>query len=152
MSKREEREAKMAEALGRRRFRTLLSGALVLLVLGALVFLWFLASQGSSPLASPDVINMGRSVYQENCAACHGAQGEGHVLLDSPALDETEHAWHHPDGQIQALLVSGGQNMPAFGDELTPSEIVAVIRFIQTWWTSDQLASQQENSRQMPLQ
>lgn len=152
MSKREEREARKAEALGSQRFRTMLNGALILLVLVALVYFWVLTNQPSEPLASAEVISLGRTVYQENCASCHGDRGQGHVLLNAPALDETEHAWHHPDGQIQALLLSGGQNMPAFGDELTPAEIVAVIRFIQTWWTSDQLGSQQENSKQMPLQ
>ena len=111
-SKREQRDARKAEALGRQRFRTILNGALVLAILGALVYFWVVTNQPSEPLASAEVISLGRTVYQESCASCHGDQGQGHVLLDAPALNETEHAWHHPDGQIQDLLVSGGVNIP----------------------------------------
>ena len=150
-SKREPRDARKAEALGRQRFRTILNGALVLAILGALVYFWVVTNQPSEPLASAEVISLGRTVYQESCASCHGDQGQGHVLLDAPALNETEHAWHHPDGQIQDLLVNGGVNMPAFGEQLSRDEIVAVIRFIQTWWTKEELASQQEISGQSPL-
>lgn len=41
---------------------------------------------------------------------------------------------------------------PAFGEQLSHEEIVAVIRYVQTWWTADQLASQQQASQQSPLQ
>jgi mono/diheme cytochrome c family protein len=42
--------------------------------------------------------------------------------------------------------------MPAFGEQLNHDEIVAVIRFMQTWWTADQLAAQQTASQSNPIQ
>jgi mono/diheme cytochrome c family protein len=41
--------------------------------------------------------------------------------------------------------------MPAFGDQLTDTEILAVIRYIQTWWTADQIDSQQQASESYPF-
>ncbi len=102
--------------------------------------------------ANEEMLALGQQVYESTCAACHGQQGEGHILPQAPALNETEHAWHHPDGQIQELIRNGGQTMPALGDKLTDEEIVAVIRYIQTWWEPEQLAQQQARSRQYPLQ
>ncbi len=98
-----------------------------------------------------DMLALGEQVYQNTCAACHGENGEGYGIPQAPALDETEHAWHHPDGQIQELIQNGGKVMPALGDQLTDEEIVAVIRYIQTWWTPDQLRQQQARSLQYPL-
>ena len=63
----------------------------------------------------------------------------------------SEHAWHHADGQLQLLITNGGQVMPSFGVKLTNDEIIAVIRYFQTWWTQNQLDSQQSLSEQDPL-
>ncbi len=122
------------------------------LIIG-LVILSQLTGKGPVTVAAnDDVLALGQEAYANTCAACHGEQGEGHVLPEAPALDETEHAWHHADGQIQDLIKNGGQVMPALGDQLTDEEIVAVIRYIQTWWTPDQLRQQQARSVQYPLQ
>ena len=102
--------------------------------------------------ADTELLALGEQVYQNTCASCHGENGEGHVLEAAPALDASEHAWHHPDGQIQNLIKNGGRIMPALGNQLTDQEIIAVIRYIQTWWTSDQLQRQQASSRQFPFQ
>ncbi len=103
------------------------------------------------PLASAAQLQLGEQVYAQTCAVCHGADGQGHALPAAPALDDSEHAWHHPDAQIQQLILLGGPTMPALGDQLSPKEVVAVIRYIQTWWTPQQLEAQQELSRQYPL-
>ncbi len=54
-------------------------------------------------------------------------------------------------GQIQEIIKNGGKVMPALGDQLTDEEIVAVIRYIQTWWEPEQLRQQQARSLQYPL-
>ncbi len=101
--------------------------------------------------ASEDMLALGQQVYENTCAACHGENGEGYGIPQAPALNETEHAWHHPDGQIQEIIKNGGKVMPALGDQLTDEEIVAVIRYIQTWWEPEQLRQQQARSLQYPL-
>jgi len=152
MSRRKLKERRRRER-ARRRWRTLGLVAAGVLVLGLAGFLVWRNNRAAAPLATDEVLALGAQVYAENCAACHGAQGEGHGQVpDAPALDASEHAWHHPDGQIQRLILDGGQQMPGFRDKLSDAEVVAVIRHIQTWWTAQQLQAQQSRSAQDPIQ
>jgi mono/diheme cytochrome c family protein len=121
------------------------------LVLSGAILFALLSVRPSEPLASAEVLALGERVFADNCASCHGPQGEGHVLVNAPALDSSEHAWHHPDGQIQLLIKNGGVLMPSFADILNDEEIEAVIRYLQTWWMADQLAAQQKASLGDPL-
>jgi mono/diheme cytochrome c family protein len=123
------------------------------LVAIGLALLTWQPRQSANPLVAEDVITLGASVYAQTCASCHGDQGEGHAaLLSAPALNGSEHSWHHADGQIQQLIMEGGVEMPSFGAELADEEILAVVRFIQTWWSADKLAAQQRASQSNPLQ
>ncbi|MCW5875798.1 MAG: cytochrome c [Anaerolineales bacterium] len=149
-SKRERREQRRAGALARRN-RTWLFAGLVILGLAALAAFMALSAPRPEPLASQAQLALGEQVYAQTCAVCHGDRGQGHLLPGAPALDHSEHAWHHPDGQIQQLILAGGTLMPPLGDQLSHEEIVAVIRYIQTWWTPQQLEAQQELSQQYPL-
>ena len=93
----------------------------------------------------------GRSLYETNCASCHGAQLEGQPdwmsrlpngRLPAPPHDETGHTWHHSDGQLfrivkesLAAIAPGYEtDMPAFADRMTDDEIRAVIDFIKSTW------------------
>lgn len=110
------------------------------------------SSQPVEPLADAQTISIGAQVFQQNCAACHGDQGQGHAALaQAPALDGSEHSWHHPDGQIQDQILNGGVDMPSFAETLTNEEVIAVIRYFQTFWRADQLKAQQANSQQNPM-
>lgn len=123
------------------------------LIIGIILWLTIQGNRPSEALTSSDVLALGEEVYAANCAACHGVDGEGHQAVDvAPALNASEHAWHHADGQLQRLITDGGQQMPSFGTTLTDDEIVAVIRYFQTWWADGQLNSQQSLSGQDPLQ
>lgn len=98
---------------------------------------------------TPDPIVQGRAVYLRVCAECHGQNGEGYANeLAAPALDESEHAWHHPDQQIRDWIENGklglGREMPAYGDELKDDEVDAVIAYLHTLWTPEQLKTQQD--------
>lgn len=146
LQKRQERRAQ-------RRRKTMFNGFVILLVVVAAAYLVWAQSQPAEALAEPEMLASGQAVYTQYCASCHGDQGQGHVALaEAPALNETEHAWHHPDGQLQALVSTGGTLMPAFGDQLDDTEIKAVIRYIQTWWLSAQLDSQQNASQSYPFE
>lgn len=150
-AKREKQEAKRAQAIAQRRNQRVWNWLLIVLALAAVVYFVYLANRPAKPLASAQIIALGAEVYTENCASCHGDQGQGHLVEPAPALDNSEHAWHHPDGQIQDLIINGGSMMPSFGDKLGNEEIEAVIRYIQTWWTADQLSAQQEASQNNPI-
>ncbi len=149
---RHKREERRRRERARRRQRTLGLMVVGVVILGLTGFLAWRNNRPAPPLATEEVLALGAQVYAENCAACHGAEGEGHGQIpEAPALNATEHAWHHPDGQIQRLILDGGQQMPSFRDKLSNDEVVAVIRYIQTWWTSSQLEAQQARSAQDPL-
>lgn len=150
-SKQEKRQARKASKLVRERNRRIKNWLIFLAIAVAAAYMVWAQSRPAEPLAPAETIALGAQVYNQTCASCHGDAGQGHILEQAPALDESEHAWHHPDGQIQDLIKNGGMSMPAFGDQLNDEEILAVIRYIQTWWTADQLASQQEASQSNPL-
>lgn len=75
---------------------------------------------------SPQQVRLGRDVYRENCASCHGrmAQGAGNWRrrdesgdFPPPPLNGSGHAWHHPFPMLRRIVAEGGaQNMPAWGD------------------------------------
>lgn len=105
--------------------------------------------------ATPDPITVGRQVFARVCAECHGENAQGYANeLQAPALDKTEHAYEHPDQQIHDWIVNGklglGRQMPPQGDNLTDEEVHAVIAYLQTLWTEEQLAVQQNITSRWP--
>jgi len=78
----------------------------------------------------------GAVLYQENCAACHGEQGQGQV---GPALNSKELLSTAPDELLSGLIKTGvpGTVMPAwgqtFGGPLTDQAVSQVVAFIRAW-------------------
>ena len=104
--------------------------------------------------AAVDIVQ-GQTLYQGNCAACHGANLEGQPnwrspgpegRLPAPPHDETGHTWHHPDrvlfqytklGGKAALALQGVEldsGMPAFGGSLTDQQIWDILAYIRSTW------------------
>lgn len=128
-------------------------GVAAIVLIAFFVFLNRGGKSEAEPLADAATLALGEAIYTQNCASCHGSAGDGHAAEpQAPALNDREHAWHHPDGQLQQVIMNGGQIMPPFKDKLTTEETVAVVRYIQGWWRPDQLRSQQAQSRQAPFQ
>ena len=105
--------------------------------------------------ATPDPVTQGGQVFVRICAQCHGENAEGYANeLNAPALDASEHAFHHPDQQIHSWIVNGklgvGRQMPSLGDQLTDGEVHAVIAYLHTLWTREQLESQQSVTSRYP--
>ncbi len=129
----------------------------------ALVMLVLLAACSSSgddastPGDVPDAQAQptGRELFVANCSVCHGAGGEGqpdwHIAkadgtLPAPPLNGDGHTWHHADGLLYRIVSQGGQMlenplnpsfksaMPAFGDRLSPEEIVQVLTYVKGLW------------------
>ena len=113
--------------------------------------------------AAPDIslqhkdsafIKLGKAVYAKNCASCHGVALEGQVnwqqrdingYLPAPPHDETGHTWHHPDSYLFLITKYGIEeivgrpypnNMPAYENILTDDEIIAVLSYIKSNWSS----------------
>ena len=99
------------------------------------------------------LVAVGEILYQQHCASCHGAELEGQAnwkqrdengYLPAPPHDETGHTWHHPDEQLFEITKIGTEafvgmgyrsNMIGFEDQLSDSEIWAVLAFIKSEWS-----------------
>lgn len=102
----------------------------------------------------PEQVALGHDVYGDQCAECHGPNGEGQFgspfetdaqgRLGAPPHDDTGHTWHHDDELLMRIVREGGtgdetmfvQTMPAFGEILSDREIEAVIAYIKTLWSA----------------
>lgn len=109
----------------------------------------------------------GRDLYDQHCAACHGANLEGapdwqeqgpEGRFPAPPHDETGHTWHHGDAMLFDYTSRGGQayladlgvtfdsGMPAFGAILSDAEIKAILAFIRSTWPEEMRAFQAERT------
>ena len=118
--------------------------------------------QGLLRADDPEVLALGRTVYEQRCAACHGAKLEGQPdwrirdaagLLPAPPHDASGHTWHHPDAVLFDITKHGVAKaanlkdyrsaMPAFEGTLTDAQIVAVLSWIKAQWP-EEIRKQQE--------
>lgn len=81
-------------------------------------------------------VDAGREIYAQQCAVCHGPQGEG---IDAPALNSKALLSSTQDEQLFSIIRSGvpGTAMPAwsqaFGGPLTDEQIRQVVAFLRSW-------------------
>jgi cytochrome c oxidase subunit II len=78
----------------------------------------------------------GEKVYAANCAGCHQAKGEGMPPV-FPALDGSKMVNGPKQAQID-IVMNGkeGTSMPAFGKQLSDTEIAAVVTFTRNAWSN----------------
>jgi copper transport protein len=84
-------------------------------------------------------IQLGREIYADRCAVCHGASGRGDgpaavTLQPRPADFRVHLAAGHTDAQLFDWLSNGfpGTAMPAFKNELSVDERWHVLNYIKT--------------------
>lgn len=98
---------------------------------------------------------VGRAIYLESCASCHGVELEGQPnweqrrsdgRMPAPPHDASGHTWHHSDDQLFRIVKEGPgavmpgyqTDMPGFADMLTDDEIRAVLDYIKGTWPERQ--------------
>lgn len=122
---------------------------------------------GEDSAADPDdaqQVARGKTVYDRNCASCHGARLEGQAnwqkklpngRMPAPPHDASGHTWHHPDAVLFGItkhgLVPGKyappgyqSDMPAYANTLSDDEIWAVLAYIKSSWPPAIRKAQQE--------
>ena len=127
------------------------------------------AAENAPPPLDSHVLGAGRLLYQQQCASCHGARGEGapnwqqpdgQGELPAPPHDSEGHTWKHADAMLYRLVMQGWRDpfnktqrltMPGFTGILSPNEVRAVISYLKTLWTPEQLRFQWEESRNQPF-
>jgi cytochrome c551 len=79
------------------------------------------SGDGSVPAGS------GSEIYSQNCASCHGQEGEGGI---GPQLGDGAVADAYPDIEDQIAVITNGRgNMPSFDGQLTADQIRSVATF-----------------------
>ena len=79
--------------------------------------------------AHPDANKMGRRLFANNCAICHGAAGQGSYGF--PNLTDTEWLWGNSDEAITNTLIHGRQaGMPALGAALGEAGVAEVSEYV----------------------
>lgn len=81
-------------------------------------------------------VSAGRSLFADNCAICHGENGEG---ADGPALNDRQFLAETHDDVMFNLISSGvpGSEMPAWnqahGGPFTDQQVRQIVAFIRSW-------------------
>jgi mono/diheme cytochrome c family protein len=129
-----------------------LAGVVAIAAAAAAGYIWH--EMQRRPRADPTdstLVALGRSVYEQHCASCHGAKLEGQPdwqrrlpsgRLPAPPHDPTGHTWHHRDQELfemtkdgpSALATGYQSDMPAFCSVLSDREIWAVLAYIKSTW------------------
>lgn len=102
-------------------------------------------------------VTAGRELYAENCAMCHGEEGEG---VDGPPLNDSTFLESTPDSRIFAVTSAGvpSTEMPAWnqahGGPLTDQHIGDVVAFLRSWegTAPDRMAEAMEGDPQQGLE
>ena len=116
---------------------------------------------GAATDPGPQQIETDMAVYNANCAACHGAQGEGEPnwkvpdangIYPAPPHDGSGHTWHHADALLLQVMREGSgmpkSKMPVYQDILSEAEMEAVLAYIKTFWEAEEVEFQQQMNEQ----
>src|SRR5256884_9772454 len=126
----------------RRRPGAVLSVLLIVLVVTTLAALgvtspWSPVMDAGTALATPVAYVQGRTalelqgalvVQNKQCRNCHSLGGYGGRR--GPALDDV--ATRQTRDQLIRQVIQGGGNMPAYGKNLSPAEVNALVAFLET--------------------
>lgn len=132
----------------------------MLLIVAGMVFLTIQAVV-TTPAAAEGVnvggdqaarIEAGGKLYADNCAKCHGEDGEGAELPDQPGeftnpLNDEPFLITHTSDSLFNVIDYGWETlgMPPFGlrngGALTDPEMRAIVEFIQAWYTPPEAES-----------
>jgi mono/diheme cytochrome c family protein len=118
--------------------------------------------------SQPD-LSVGKALYAQHCAVCHGAKLEGQPnwrsklpngRMPAPPHDDSGHTWHHPDEVLFGISKRGlvppyappgyESDMPAFAGTLSDDEIRAVLAYIGSHWSSEVLKQRREMTQHQP--
>lgn len=120
------------------------------IVSGLMMILMLALGCGGSKAKSQVIA--GEMLYTQNCQSCHGdaKSGQG-ALPDVPVHGPDGHTWHHADGQLVDIILGRlnypGRIMPSFGDTLSDDHATAILDYFKSGWSTEQLESQQEASK-----
>jgi mono/diheme cytochrome c family protein len=89
------------------------------------------AAPAATAAPSGGDVALGETIFQQNCAACHGADLSGGV---GKPLNAGSDAAAKSDAELLQIITNGvsGTAMPAWGSSLSEEEIAAVLAYIRS--------------------
>ena len=134
-------------------------GSLVIGPVSVLALVFYIASLGEQATAvatlTPNdkaVASLGKEIYAQNCASCHGTKREGQTnwrqrdangYMLAPPHNESGHSWHHSDDYLFSMTKYGIEkmigekypnHMPVYEGQLTDEQIIAALSYIKSTW------------------
>lgn len=98
----------------------------------------------SARLVAPAVMELGRTVYEKQCAMCHGDEGKGLPPVYPPLANNQSITMRSPVNPIRMVLNGGyppgtkknprPHGMPPFSHILNDDEVSAVVTYIRVAW------------------
>ena len=96
------------------------------------------------PAADAAVMRMGKSIYADECSACHGADGKGTPAM-FPAISGAAVVQQADASSLMRVVLRGARSagtehaptapaMPAFGWLLTDDQVAAVLTYVRNAW------------------
>lgn len=122
-----------------------LGGIFLLLLLIALPAGTALAETGKPP--DRQAAMRGAKLYKSHCQSCHGVRGVGEPVypwnlgkpgyFPAPALNDSQHAWHHSDEDLIAFILQGSPRTPrmtAWKSTLSERNVRDIVAYIKSLW------------------
>ncbi|MCH8959610.1 MAG: c-type cytochrome [Proteobacteria bacterium] len=86
--------------------------------------------------ATPESLDLGRSLYEVHCQTCHGGLGRGDGLVGlkfvvAPMDLTMDYVQFQPDGQIFFTITHGSIAMPFYRDAIPEDERWHVVNYIK---------------------
>lgn len=90
--------------------------------------------QISSQPHNAEMAHLGKTVFEENCAGCHGDAGHGGYENGAPSLTDTAWIYGSSRADIADTLYNGRRGvMPAWSGRLSEREIRQITMYL-LWW------------------
>ncbi len=80
------------------------------------------------------ILESPRTLYLNNCARCHGADGESQTeqgrLNETPKISGGR-LRNRSTKRLTKVITSGDDKMPAFGKRLTKAQITSLVKYVR---------------------
>lgn len=97
-----------------------------------------LPAKNAQQITRAELMGLGKQKYEQVCAACHRADGEGLAPM-FPALKRSSVAVGQPISRHIDIVLNGvpGSAMQGYKDQLTDAEIAAIVTYERNAWEND---------------
>lgn len=132
-------------------------GSLVLVVTVAYTLISVIPEGIAATGKAPDkqAAKRGKELYNVYCQSCHGKNGVGESPIPpairdpsyfiAPALNESQHAWHHTDENLLETILKGStrtKRMAAWERVISKQNAEDLVAYMKSLWSPRILACQ----------